>query len=210
MFNIMTACKCIDQYCKTEMNSIGRTSQGSQQRTPNLAVILPAIHKAEFVPVFAALFNLVWFLTFWTYVTVHCSDPGTITEKWRAFVRDSPGLDVVGDIFSPSKSAGFQVCPSLVFGHGYCGNSSVDPITYLLDSSNLDSSNWCMITFVGPLINRVFVNDSWFMAHGSWLLAQGSWLGARPGAGCGLLGGGAPWAWDQVAPPVESFEHREP
>lgn len=60
-----------------------------------LARILPAVHKADYAPVFGVIFNLVWFMTMWTYLVVRCSDPGTITDQWRAFVQNTPGLDVI-------------------------------------------------------------------------------------------------------------------
>jgi hypothetical protein len=60
-----------------------------------LAQILPAEGKADQIPPFAAGFNLVWFVTFWTYLVVHCSDPGTITDQWRYFVESTKELDVI-------------------------------------------------------------------------------------------------------------------
>jgi len=60
-----------------------------------LARILPAINKADLVPLFALLFNLVWLITLWAYFAVHCTEPGSVTDQWRGFVQNTPGLDVI-------------------------------------------------------------------------------------------------------------------
>jgi len=60
-----------------------------------LGRILPAIDKEDFIPVFAVLFNVVWLITLWCYVSVHYSDPGTVTDQWRSFVQNTSGLDVI-------------------------------------------------------------------------------------------------------------------
>jgi hypothetical protein len=60
-----------------------------------LGRILPAIGKADWIPIFAVLFNVVWFMTLWCYAAVNYSDPGAITDQWRAFVQDTAGLDVI-------------------------------------------------------------------------------------------------------------------
>lgn len=60
-----------------------------------MARILPTIGKADFIPLFAPLFNTVWLITLWCYVAVRYSDPGSITDQWRAFVQNTSGLDVI-------------------------------------------------------------------------------------------------------------------
>jgi len=60
-----------------------------------LGRILPAIDKPDYVPIFAAIFNVAWLITLWCYAAVHYSDPGTITDQWRAFVQNTSGLDVI-------------------------------------------------------------------------------------------------------------------
>jgi len=60
-----------------------------------LGRILPAIGKGDLIPIYAILFNLVWCITMWCYAAVHYSDPGYVTDQWRAFVQNTPGLDVI-------------------------------------------------------------------------------------------------------------------
>lgn len=60
-----------------------------------LGRILPTINKTGFVPFFAILFNTAWLITMWCYLSVHCTSPGTIDDQWRAFVQNTPGLDVI-------------------------------------------------------------------------------------------------------------------
>lgn len=60
-----------------------------------LGQILPVEGKADNIPIFAAIFNLIWFITLWTYASVHFSDPGTITDQWRSFVENTKELDVI-------------------------------------------------------------------------------------------------------------------
>jgi palmitoyltransferase len=60
-----------------------------------LARILPEANKVTWIPIFAIFFNVVWFIALWTYVFVHFSDPGSITDQWRTFVHDTTGLDVI-------------------------------------------------------------------------------------------------------------------
>jgi hypothetical protein len=60
-----------------------------------LARILPAAGKASIIPALAILFNVAWFITGWTYCYVHFSDPGSISDTWRAFVQNTAELDVI-------------------------------------------------------------------------------------------------------------------
>lgn len=60
-----------------------------------LSRILPTIDKANLVPAYAIIFNALWLMTFWCWATVHLSDPGTITDEWRDFVKNAQGLDVI-------------------------------------------------------------------------------------------------------------------
>jgi palmitoyltransferase len=60
-----------------------------------LGRILPTIGKADFVPLFVVVFNLVWFMTLWCYISVRYSDPGTITEQWRTFAFNTIGLEPI-------------------------------------------------------------------------------------------------------------------
>jgi len=60
-----------------------------------LGRILPAIGKSYCIVPFAVVFNLVWVITLWCYAAVNYSDPGAITDQWRGFVQNTPGLDVI-------------------------------------------------------------------------------------------------------------------
>jgi hypothetical protein len=60
-----------------------------------LGRILPTINKVDFIPIFGVLFNTVWILTFWCFVSVHCTDPGSVTDQWRNWWRDTTGLEPV-------------------------------------------------------------------------------------------------------------------
>lgn len=60
-----------------------------------LGRILPTVDKEEWIPLFAVLFNGIWLLAFLTFCRVHTSNPGVITEQWRAFVQNTTGLDVI-------------------------------------------------------------------------------------------------------------------
>jgi len=60
-----------------------------------LGRILPAIDKADFIPMFSVVFNVFWLITMWSYLIVHYTDPGTVNDQWRAFVQNASGLDVI-------------------------------------------------------------------------------------------------------------------
>jgi len=60
-----------------------------------LARILPEADKGIYIPLFALIFNVAWLITIWAYGFVHFSDPGSITDSWRAFVQNTNGLDVI-------------------------------------------------------------------------------------------------------------------
>jgi len=52
-----------------------------------LGRILPALQKGGLVWPFGILFNLVWGLAIWSYLTVHTADPGAVPKRWQEFVR---------------------------------------------------------------------------------------------------------------------------
>jgi len=78
----MTFCICVFLY------------EGVIYNVVFLGMILPAAGKVNFIPVFAALFNVVWLLALWSYITASCGDPGRITDAWREFVNHAQGLIV--------------------------------------------------------------------------------------------------------------------
>jgi len=60
-----------------------------------LLEILPAVDKQAFVPLLAVVFNTCWIMAAWTYMVVHVTDAGTITDQWRSFIQNTAGLDVI-------------------------------------------------------------------------------------------------------------------
>jgi len=46
--------------------------------------ILPATGRANYAPFFLVLFNVVWFLAFWSFLRCTFSDPGLVPQEWLA------------------------------------------------------------------------------------------------------------------------------
>lgn len=47
--------------------------------------ILPGTGRANYAPFFLVLFNVVWFLAFWSFLRCTFSDPGMVPQEWLAF-----------------------------------------------------------------------------------------------------------------------------
>mmetsp|Transcript_108696 Transcript_108696/g.242691 ORF Transcript_108696/g.242691 Transcript_108696/m.242691 type:complete len:460 (+) Transcript_108696:1-1380(+) len=52
-----------------------------------LGRILPAVGKEALIMPFLFLFNALWVMALWSYIRAHVSDPGSVPDRWRDFVR---------------------------------------------------------------------------------------------------------------------------
>jgi len=50
--------------------------------------ILPATDRAGYAPAFALLFNVIWFLAFWSFLRCSFTDPGLVPQEWLAFQQE--------------------------------------------------------------------------------------------------------------------------
>lgn len=51
--------------------------------------ILPALGNGKLALPLGILFNSVYAMAAWSYIKVHCSDPGKVPDRWQDFVRSS-------------------------------------------------------------------------------------------------------------------------
>jgi palmitoyltransferase len=64
--------------------------------------ILPARGKDEWVLPLMLIYNLLWMLSFWSYVKAYLTEPGVMPERWREFVATmGESLDVVAPKMMP-------------------------------------------------------------------------------------------------------------
>jgi len=82
-----------------------------------LARILPAAGKERLVVPFGVTVNLLWLLSMWSYLRVHCADAGRLPDRWDDFVRSSGGsvqLTQSRSGWAPGCASGCKKCEGRV------------------------------------------------------------------------------------------------
>lgn len=78
-----------------------------------LSRVLPALGKADHIPFFFLLFNVIWTLALVAYLRAFATEPGRVPLSWHDFVKDvGPALPVVPSTarWAPGKATYCRKC----------------------------------------------------------------------------------------------------